>query len=100
MPIPNKEKAVIMRRGICPPGSSFDKVAAFRKSIKTALEDTELNGASVCDNYVPLEDPRSKQPNRVTEKKLSQLNDLIDQIEESPDDNLVDIGNLHDMTVI
>ena len=100
MPIPNKEKAVIMREGICAPGSSFDKVTAFRKSIKTALEDTELNGASVCDSYVPLEDLRSKHPNGFTEKKLSKLNDLIDQIAESTDDRLVRIGSLHDMTVI
>lgn len=100
MPIPNKEKAVIMRGGMCPPGSSFDKIADFRKSVKTALEDTELSGASVCDTFIPLENPLLKTPKRLNEKLLADLNELIDQIEDSTDDNLVDIGQLHQWIVI
>ncbi|UVK96119.1 hypothetical protein LOY49_12585 [Pseudomonas atacamensis] len=99
MPIPNVEKGAVMREAMCPPGSSFDKVTVLRRAVKTALDGTNIDAASVCDNFVPLENPLKKGSPTFDEKRQAQLNDLIEQIEQSSDDLLKQIGELHDMTV-
>ncbi|UDI95306.1 MULTISPECIES: hypothetical protein [Pseudomonas] len=99
MPIPNAEKAVVIRDAMCPPGSSFDKVTVLRKAVKTALDGTNVDDASVCDNFVPLENPLKKGSPKFDEARQAQLNDFIEQIELSSDDFLKQIGELHDMIV-
>lgn len=99
MPIPNAEKGAVMRDAMCPPGSSFDKVTVLRRAVKTALDGTNVDDASVCDNFVPLENPLKKGSPKFDENRQAQLNDLIEQIEQSSDDFLEQIGELHDMIV-
>lgn len=86
----NADKAYRLKKAIQNNSDDHSGRQSSRGVMKEVAEGTKLPAGSICDTYIPLQDPKKREKANIDQAGLG---DLIKEIERSKQDDLSDIAD-------
>ena len=91
----NADKADRLKKATQNNGDDYSGRQSTRGVVKEVLEGTKLPAGSVCDTFIPLQDPKKRERANIDKTGLGEL---IKDIERSKQDDLSDIADVWHLT--